>query len=203
MIFSQGSCCFEELFRRLIGSVRMKPLFLILSTLSIIFMSTPTQAQSIYDFTMTTIEGEERSLARYEGQVVLVVNVASRCGLTPQYADLQELYDTYHDQGLVVLGFPANDFMGQEPGSNEQIQEFCEQKFGVTFPMFAKISVKGSERHPLYAYLEEATNERPGWNFHKYLIDRQGQQVVSIPSAKRATDRAVVDQIEAMLGAAK
>lgn len=163
-------------------------------------MTTFSQAQSVFDFTLPTITGQEQSLSDYQGQVILIVNVASRCGLTPQYADLQELYEKYQDRGLVILGFPANNFMGQEPGTNQEIASFCENRYGVTFPMFSKISVKGSDRHPLYAYLENATGEQPGWNFHKYLIDRDGEQVVSLSSRTRVNEPNVIDQIEALLG---
>lgn len=140
---------------------------------------TASQASSIYEFTVETIDGKTRSLREYEGNVVLIVNVASRCGLTPQYAGLQELYDTHHPDGLVILGFPANDFLGQEPGSNADIQQFCSLNYGVSFPMFSKISVKGRDMHPLYKYLSQTTGTTPQWNFHKYLVDRQGRVVKS------------------------
>jgi glutathione peroxidase len=175
--------------------LRFVPLFLL-----IIAMSQPLSAQStLHDFTLTTLEGTERSLADYKGQVVLVVNVASRCGLTPQYKDLQALYEQYEDQGLVILGFPANNFAGQEPGSNDEIAAFCQKNYGVSFPMFAKLSVKGKGRHPLYAFLEEATGEQPGWNFHKYLIDQDGKPVQSISSRTRVTEDSVIEAIEALL----
>lgn len=176
----------------------MRHLFTTFICLILMAHVSPAQS-SLYDFTLTTIDGEARSLADFEGKVVLIVNVASRCGLTPQYADLQALYERYQDQGLVILGFPANNFGGQEPGSNEQVAEFCQKNYGVTFPMFAKISVKGGDRHPLYAYLDQATGEQPGWNFHKYLIDRTGQSVQSIASRTRATDDEVIAAVEAYL----
>src|SRR5262249_50755002 len=110
-------------------------------------------AMNVYDYTARTIDGEERSLRDYSGKVLLVVNVASQCGLTPHYAGLQELYGSFRDRGLVVLGFPCNQFGGQEPGSEAQVKQFCETRFGVTFPMFAKIDVNGPQRHPLYAHL--------------------------------------------------
>jgi len=173
-----------------------------LSILAILFMSLlSTSAQSIYDFTMTTLDGKEQSLADYKGKVVLIVNVASKCGLTPQYADLQQLYTEYADQGLVILGFPANNFMGQEPGTDEEIASFCQKNYGVSFPMFSKISVKGKERHELYAYLDEQTGEKPGWNFHKYLIDREGKQVQSISARSKVTEPEVMAQIKALLTA--
>lgn len=154
---------------------------------------------SIYDFTLPSLEGQDQSLAAYEGKVILIVNVASKCGLTPQYKDLQALYDQYGDQGLVILGFPANNFMGQEPGTDEQIQEFCQRNYGVTFPMFSKISVKGADVHPLYAYLKQQTGVQPGWNFHKYLISRDGKQITSISPRSRVSESAILEQITSLL----
>ncbi|MDP5172004.1 MAG: glutathione peroxidase [Bacteroidia bacterium] len=141
---------------------------------------TDSLSASVHSFTMTSLQGEEVSLGDYAGKVVVIVNVASKCGLTPQYEDLQRFYTEYADRGVVVLGFPANNFAGQEPGTNEEIAQFCSANYGVSFPMFSKISVKGKEQHPLYQFLEEATGEKPGWNFHKYLINQEGQVVASI-----------------------
>ncbi len=134
------------------------------------------------NFTMRTIDGEEQSLTRYRGKAVLIVNVASRCGLTPQYEALQQVYETYHAQGLEILGFPANNFKGQEPGSDSDIKVFCSATYGVTFPLFSKISVAGEDIHPLYRFLtDEKTNPGFGgaiqWNFTKFLLDRKGQVV--------------------------
>jgi glutathione peroxidase len=128
------------------------------------------------DYTMNRIDGAEEPLDTYRGKVVLVVNVASKCGLTPQYKGLEALYLEKQEDGLVILGFPANNFMGQEPGTNEQIAAFCEENYGVTFPMFEKISVKGDDAHPLYQGLAAETEE-PSWNFTKYLLDREGRLV--------------------------
>ena len=130
---------------------------------------------SIYDFTMDNIKGEPVELSQYKGKVVLIVNTASKCGFTYQYDGLEELYQTYQDSGLVILGFPANNFLKQEPGTNEEIAEFCRLNYGVTFPMFSKISVKGEDIHPLYQYLtsKETNPEFEGnisWNFNKFLI---------------------------------
>jgi len=158
-----------------------------------------TTAKSIYDFTMTSLDGKEVSLSDYKGKVVLIVNVASKCGLTPQYEDLQALYESHKDKGLVILGFPANNFMGQEPGTNEEIAAFCQKNYGVSFPMFSKISVKGSDVHPLYAYLKEATGQQPGWNFHKYLISKDGTKLTSIDPRSRVTDSTVKGMIEELL----
>lgn len=137
------------------------------------------QDKSFYDFTVQTIGGQSLSLSEFKGKKVLVVNVASKCGLTPQYKQLQELYDTYGKGNFVVVGFPANNFGGQEPGTNEEIQEFCTLNYSVTFPMMAKISVKGDDIAPLYRWLTQKNeNGRQDaevtWNFQKFLIDEQG-----------------------------
>jgi glutathione peroxidase len=135
---------------------------------------------SLYDFTLADIEGRDVSLAQFRGKVLLLVNVASRCGFTPQYAGLQQLYERYRERGLEILGFPANDFLRQEPGTNEQIKAFCTLNYGVNFPMFAKISVKGRKIHPLYKHLTERTSNPDfggaiSWNFTKFLVDRTGR----------------------------
>lgn len=139
-------------------------------------------ATSIFDFSMKDIRGTQKSLAEFKGQVLLLVNVASKCGLTPQYEGLETLYRQYKDQGFTVLGFPANNFMGQEPGTNEEIASFCSTQYDVTFPLFAKISVKGADIDPLYRYLTEDAPHHGEikWNFHKFLIDRSGQVVANI-----------------------
>ncbi len=152
----------------------------------------------VLDHRMPRIDGTEESLATYEGKVLLLVNTASRCGYTGQYADLEALYRERRDDGLVVLGFPANDFMGQEPGSNEEIAEFCETRFDVSFPMFAKISVKGSEQHPLFAELESAVGA-PGWNFNKYLVDRRGNVVARFGSSTTPAAAALLAEIDRLL----
>ncbi|MEM9800711.1 MAG: glutathione peroxidase [Planctomycetota bacterium] len=135
---------------------------------------------TLHDFTLPAIDGTDRSLGDYSGKVTLVVNVASKCGLTPQYEGLQKLYDEYGDRGLVVLGFPCNQFKGQEPGTEDEIQTFCKANYGVTFPMFSKIDVNGPGRHPLYGWLtqQDTQPEGPGdvqWNFGKFLVGREGQ----------------------------
>ena len=132
------------------------------------------------EHTMTRLDGTEQPLEEYRGKVLLLVNVASKCGLTPQYKGLQAMYDQYREKGFEILGFPANDFMGQEPGTNEEIATFCELNYGVSFPLFSKITVKGDGQHPLY---EELTSMPPPiggdvlWNFQKYLVDRDGNVV--------------------------
>lgn len=139
-------------------------------------------ASSIHEFTLDSLKGEPTPLGNFKGKIVLVVNVASKCGYTPQYEGLQALYMKYKDQGLVIAGFPANNFGGQEPGSNEEIGAFCKSKFGVTFPMFSKISVKGADTAPLYRFLTDKTaNPKTGgdiqWNFTKFLVGRDGKVI--------------------------
>ena len=160
---------------------------------------------SLYDFSATTIDGKDRSLREYAGKVVLVVNVASQCGLTPQYGGLEELYTSFKDRGLVVLGFPCNQFGGQEPGTEGEIKTFCETKIGVTFPLFAKVDVNGPDRHPLYAFLtgEATAPDGPGdvrWNFAKFLIDRQGKAVARFPPTTAPVSEEIVAALEQQLG---
>ncbi len=135
---------------------------------------------NVYDYSATTISGKEVSIADYKGKVLLVVNTASKCGLTPQFKDLEALYEKYKDQGLMILGFPCNQFLSQDPASNEEISEFCQLNYGVTFPMFAKIDVNGDSAHPLFKHLKEAAPGLLGmnavkWNFTKFLIGRDGR----------------------------
>ncbi len=137
--------------------------------------------QTLFDFKATTLEGEERTLDDYRGRVVLVVNTASECGFTPQFAGLEELWKTYADRGLVVLGFPCNQFGGQEPRGESEIGDFCQRNYGVTFPMFAKVDVNGPDAHPLFGWLTEAAGGLMGrgikWNFTKFLVGRDGQVI--------------------------
>lgn len=150
---------------------------------------------SIYDISATGINGSPVALSAYKGRVLLIVNTASQCGFTPQYKGLQALHDQYADQGLVVLGFPCNQFGQQEPGGSDQIQSFCEANFGVSFPLFQKIDVNGSNAHPLYQYL---TKSAPGifgtegikWNFTKFLVDRNGKVVKRYPPTTKPEDLA-------------
>ncbi|MFS1514608.1 glutathione peroxidase [Chengkuizengella sp. SCS-71B] len=137
---------------------------------------------SVYEYTVQTIKGEEKSLQDFEGKVLLIVNTASKCGFTPQYKQLQELHETYNEQGLVVLGFPCNQFGEQEPGEESDIESFCELNYGVTFSMFAKVDVNGKDAHPLFTYLKEVAPGLLGskgikWNFTKFLIDKSGKAV--------------------------
>ena len=146
---------------------------------SLIAMTTiAASAESIYDIKLKDIDGKDTTLAAYKGKAVLVVNVASKCGLTPQYKGLEALYQKYKDKGLVVLGFPCNQFNGQEPGTNEEIKQFCSSKYNVTFPMFDKLDVNGDKRHPLYVTLAGKDSPFPGdikWNFGKFLIGKDGK----------------------------
>jgi glutathione peroxidase len=150
------------------------------------------------DVSMNRIDGTPESLEAYRGKVVMVVNVASKCGLTPQYEQLVAMYEKYKDQGFVVLGFPANDFRGQEPGTNDEILEFCTQEYGVDFPMFEKIVVTGDDAHPFYKTLTEKS-EAPSWNFTKYLIDRNGKFVERIEPKTTPDDPKVVERVESLL----
>jgi glutathione peroxidase len=157
-------------------------------------------ASGIYSFTMTSIDGKPAPLADYKGKVILVVNVASQCGYTPQYSALEATYEKYRDQGFVILGFPANNFGSQEPGTNEEIKAFCTRKYSVTFPIYAKISVKGSDQTPLYAYLtkDTASGIRGDikWNFTKFLIDRNGNVVQRFEPAVTPDSKEITTAIE-------
>jgi glutathione peroxidase len=150
--------------------------------------------KSIYDLTVNSLEGEPIDFARYRGKKILIVNTASKCGKTPQYADLQKLHEQHGDK-VVVLGFPANNFLWQEPGSNEDIAEFCERNYGVTFQMFEKISVKGRDKHPLYQWLESKTGKTPDWNFAKYLVSEDGNEVMFFSSSVKAYEKPIMDKI--------
>ena len=166
--------------------------------------ATTFAASSVHDFTLDALNGKPTPLASFKGKVMLVVNVASQCGYTYQYETLQAVYKKYEAQGLVITGFPANNFGGQEPGSNEEIGAFCKSKFGVTFPMFSKISVKGSDKAPLYQFLTDKTvNPKTGgeiqWNFTKFLVDRNGKVVARFESAVEPDSKEISVAIEAAL----
>ena len=158
----------------------------------------PDTQPYVLDHTLNRIDGTAESLEKYRGEVVLMVNVASKCGLTPQYAKLEELYESRKARGFVVLGFPANDFMGQEPGTNEEIAAFCTSKFGVSFPMFEKISVKGEGRHPLYEELARQGGE-PSWNFTKYLVDRRGHVVARFDPRTAPDDEELLSRLDDLI----
>ncbi len=187
----------------------------VFSTLSLFLMGIHSQAEtqskeaapmskSIYSFTMKNIDGKDVNLNHYKGKVVLVVNVASKCGYTPQYEQLEATYKKYKDQGFVVLGFPANNFHEQEPGTNEEIKQFCTAKYGVTFPMFAKISVKGDDMDPLYQYLTSKDQDPQyggdiTWNFNKFLIDKKGNIIARFDSKIKPDDTSVTTALESAL----
>ncbi len=158
-------------------------------------------AGSIYDFKVDDIHGKPTSLADYKDKVLLVVNVASQCGFTPQYEGLEALYKKYEKEGLVVLGFPANNFGHQEPGSNEEIEKFCKSKFSVTFPMFSKISVKGDDTAPLYKWLLTQTDQHQDieWNFTKFVVGRDGQVIARFKSQVTPDSKDLVSTIEKAL----
>ena len=178
-------------------------LFMLAATLVIAHGAQGGQAmQSIYDIEVKDIQGEEFTLERYRGKVLLIVNVASACGFTPQYAGLEELHDRYRDRGLVILGFPCNQFGGQEPGSEEEIQTFCRLTYGVSFPLFSKIDVNGPNSHPLYTFLKAAKpgimgSEAIKWNFTKFLVDREGRVVGRFDSTKKP--ESLQEHIESLL----
>jgi glutathione peroxidase len=163
----------------------------------------PMDDATVYDFTARTIEGKEQSLGDYRGKVLLVVNVASECGFTPQYRGLEELHEQFKDRGFAVLGFPCNQFGAQEPGNEAQIKSFCETRFGVSFPLFAKIDVNGSAAHPLYEFLKSSEpgllgTEGIKWNFTKFLVGKDGRPLKRY--APQTKPEAIAGDIEAALG---
>ncbi|MDR2804299.1 MAG: glutathione peroxidase [Dysgonamonadaceae bacterium] len=163
----------------------MKLIFKVLLILVLFPCCVCGQTKSFYDFTVKTIDGESFPLSELKGQKVMVVNVASKCGLTPQYKQLQQLYETYRHRSFVIIGFPANNFGSQEPGSNAEIKAFCEENYGVTFPMMEKISVKGDDMDPLYQWLTQKSENgkedaEVKWNFQKFLIDEEGNWVKAV-----------------------
>ena len=159
------------------------------------------EMENIYQFKVKSLTGEDFDFASLKGKKVMIVNTASKCGLTPQYKDLQKLYNTYKEEGFVIVGFPANNFLWQEPGTNKEIATFCQQNYGVTFPMMEKISVKGKNMHPIYHFLtEKAKNglkdSKVAWNFQKYLIDENGNLAKVIAPKTLPTDASVINWIE-------
>jgi glutathione peroxidase len=161
-------------------------------------------ASSVYDFNLPSIDGKDNPLSMYKGKVLLIVNVASKCGFTPQYKDLEAVYEKYKDQGLVVAGFPANNFGGQEPGTNEEIKQFCSRTYNVAFPIYAKVSVKGDDKTPLYQYLTDKTaNPTTGgeikWNFTKFLVGKDGKVIARFEPMVKPDAPEVIKAIEAAL----
>jgi glutathione peroxidase len=182
----------------------MRKLILIL-TLVFACASLSAEPKSIYEFTMNSIDGQPVSLKSFHGKVVLLVNVASKCGFTPQYSALEALYEKYKSRGLVIVGIPANNFMSQEPGTNEEIKKFCSTKYNVTFPMMAKVSVKGDDQTPLYTFLTGKTTDPQfagdiKWNFTKFLFDRNGNPVARFEPAVTPDSPQVTAAIESALG---
>ncbi|MGV3523853.1 MAG: glutathione peroxidase [Candidatus Sericytochromatia bacterium] len=161
----------------------------------------PAHCPSLLQHKLPDINGTARNLCSYSGKVVMVVNTASFCGFTPQYKELQTLYDRYRAKGLVILGFPANQFGKQEPNSNAEIAKFCEDNYKVSFPLFAKTEVLGNKANPLFRQLTARTGQAPLWNFHKYLIDREGKQVLSFSSSVSPTSAELQKQVERLLAA--
>ncbi len=182
----------------------MRKFFLMLSVIIAAVLAT-AQAHSIYDFTMKSIDGQPVSLKSYSGKVVMVVNVASKCGFTPQYTGLEALYEKYKDRGFVIVGVPANNFAQQEPGTNEEIKKFCSNKYNVTFPMMSKVSVLGDDETPLYRFLtDKSANPQVGgdikWNFTKFLFDRNGKPVARFEPAIKPDSPEVQTAVESALG---
>lgn len=181
----------------------MKTLFLLAALLALAIVSAPA-APSLYDVKLKDIDGNAASLKTYQGKVLLIVNVASKCGYTPQYAGLEALYLKYKDRGLVVLGFPCNQFGSQEPGTNAEIKQFCTSHYDVTFPMFDKIDVNGADRHPLYDLLAGKASPFPGnigWNFTKFLVGRDGKIVKRFESKVKPDAPELVQAVESALAA--
>ena len=184
----------------------MKAAYLVVKLWAILTLMTNTtfaSPQSLYDLSAGGLDGQKIELATFSGKVALVVNTASKCGFTSQYKDLESVYQEYKDQGFVVLGFPSNDFGGQEPGTNQEIKTFCELKYKTTFPVFAKGSVSGTEKQPVYKFLTEQSEKDyqgdPGWNFVKFLVDKQGKVVGRFSSITSPNGRKLRSAIEAML----
>jgi glutathione peroxidase len=176
----------------------MKTLFLFISILSLMITA---EKQDIYQFKVVDINGKNFDFADLKGKKIMIVNTASKCGLTPQYEKLEALYEKYKNKNFVIIGFPANDFMSQEPGSNEEIESFCKMNYGVTFPMMSKISVKGKDMHPVYHFLTEKSqngleDNKVEWNFQKYLIDESGHLAKVISPRTQPDDESIASWIE-------
>jgi len=174
---------------------------IIISILGILIISLSVNAQSFYDLKATDINGDEFDFSNLKGKKVLIVNTASKCGYTPQYEGLQQLFEQYGGENFIIIGFPANNFMKQEPGSNEEIKSFCTKDYGVSFPMMAKISVKGDDMHPVYQWLTKKknngySNSKVKWNFQKYFIDEEGNLVAVFPPKTKPMDSQIIDLIK-------
>ena len=183
----------------------MKRLFVLMAVLG---MTVLAAEKTVYDFTLNSIDGQPTALSSFRGKVVLLVNVASRCGYTPQYTALQSIYEKYKDRGFVIVGIPANNFGGQEPGTNQEIKTFCSAKYHVTFPMMAKVSVKGSDSTPLYQFLTDKTANPEtggeiGWNFTKFLVGPDGKVIARFDSAVEPDSPRITEAIEKALASLK
>jgi glutathione peroxidase len=175
--------------------------YMLMTTIGCTAQDRTVPTGTVHQFKVKTIDGTEKSLSDYKGRVLLIVNVASRCGYTSQYADLEALNKSHASKGLSILGFPANNFGGQEPGTNAEIKDFCSTKFNVTFDMFEKISVKGGDKHPLYAYLTSGGGNgdlsgEVGWNFEKFLVDKNGRIVKRFKSGVDPLSEELIQAIE-------
>ena len=169
-------------------------------SISCIFSQNNSMEESLYDFTVKDIYGEDFDFSKLKGKKIMIVNTASKCGLTPQYKGLESLYSKYKDENFIIIGFPANNFLWQEPGSNEKIATFCEENYGVTFPMMSKISVRGSSMHPIYKFLTDKTrngviSSSVSWNFQKYLINEDGTIHKVISPRTKPEDQKIIDWI--------
>ena len=178
----------------------MKASVIVLFSVMLFAVGAMAQSKSFYDFTVTDINGKEFPLSQLKGKKVMVVNTASQCGLTKQYKTLEEVYKTYGGDKFIIIGFPANNFLSQEPGTNDEIKEFCTKNYGVTFPMMSKISVKGDDMHPLYKWLTTKSlngvmDSEVGWNFQKYLIDESGNLVDMVKPRESPDSKRIIDFI--------
>jgi glutathione peroxidase len=180
--------------------VKLIPALFAIVCLAAPALASGDKPMSFYDLTANTLDGTPKALSDYKGKVLLVVNTASKCGFTPQYEGLEQLFEKYKDKGVVILGFPSNDFGGQEPGTPAEIKTFCEQKYHVTFPLFAKVKTKGEGQSPVYKFLTTGHGE-PKWNFHKYVIGKDGQVRAEFPSAIKPDSPELQTAIEAALKA--
>jgi glutathione peroxidase len=179
----------------------MHSLFKKIKLVLFLFLSFQSFSQQIYDYKVSDIEGEPFDMNKLKGKKVMVVNTASKCGLTPQFEELEKLYKTYKDNNFIIIGFPTNDFLNQDPGSNDQIKAFCIKNYGVTFPMMSKISVKGKDKHPLYEYLttkslNKLEDNKVKWNFQKYLIDEKGVLVRVVDPSTSPLDDSIIQWIK-------
>jgi glutathione peroxidase len=177
-------------FKLLVGGFFLMSILNILSTM----FAQEKPASSIYELKMTSLDGQTIDFQQYKGKKLLIVNTASKCGYTYQYEDLQKLHEQYSDR-VTILGFPANNFMWQEPGTNNEIAAFCQKNYGVTFQMFEKISVKGRNAHPLYKWLKQKTGKAPSWNFSKYFVDERGETIVFFGPNTKPLDAEIVNLI--------